>query len=213
MVDDHGLVRTGVKLILREILNDFQFFEASSKEAAIEALKENSDFTLIILDINIPNYSCEMMIEHCRLKSPYSKIMILSTNSESMMARRYYHLGVDAYVNKSSNDEEIKKAICELLNNKKYFSLDLLMNLANDTFGKGIDSTNPFEQLSHREFEVMLYLFEGKNLQEIAAILCVNASSIGTYKSRIFEKLNVKSIIELYELYSVFNNRKNNFID
>jgi len=204
IVDDHSIVRTGVKLLLQEIMTNFEYFTAASKEEALAILKVHNDLDLIILDVNISDYSCERMIENCRLKSPRSKIMILSMNSETMMAKRFYQLGVDAYVNKAVKDDQLKTAFTELLSNRKYFSPDLLIQLANETFGQQVDSSNPFAQLSQREFEVMQYLFEGKTLQEIAHILAIHPSSIGTYKARIFEKMNVTSIIDLYNMYNLF---------
>jgi DNA-binding NarL/FixJ family response regulator len=205
IVDDHGIIRTGLKIILKEIIFNFEFFEASNKEEAIEILKKTNDLDLIVLDVNIPDYSCERMIESCKIRAPKAKIMILTMNSESMMARRFYKLGVDAFVNKGSDEHQLKKALTELINNKRYFSPDLLVQLANDTFYSSTSPINPFESLSTREFEVMCYLFEGKNIQEISYILSIHPSSIGTYKSRIFDKMKVENVIELYDLFNAHN--------
>lgn len=205
IVDDHSVVIAGVKPIIQDIIPKFEYFTASTKDEALAILRDHSDLDLIILDINMPNYSCERMIENCRLKSPHSKIMILSMNSEAMMAKRFYQLGVDAYVNKAVRDDQMKTAFVELLSNRKYFSPELLIQIASETFGHSVDHSNPFSQLSQREIEVMNYLFEGKTLQEIAQILSIHPSSIGTYKSRIFEKMQVSNLIELYKMYKLLS--------
>lgn len=205
IVDDHGIVRAGVKILLSELIQNFQFFQASSKEEAMTILKNNNDLDLIILDVNIPNYSCERMIENCKIKSPNAKIMILSMNSESLMAKKFYQLGVDAYINKGSNDEQLKFALKELIEKRKFFSIELLTQIANETFFPEKEKSNPFEHLSQRENEVLQYLFEGKTLQEISQILSIHPSSIGTYKTRIFEKMNTNNLIELYDLYKLYN--------
>ncbi len=204
IVDDHSIVRTGIKLVLTEISKSIQCYSASNKEEAFAVLKEQSDFDLIILDVNIPNYSCERMIEYCRVKCPHARLMILSMNSENMMAKRFYQLGIDAYVNKGSDDELIKHIILELFSNKKYFSPEFLLQIADETFGTSAPGENPFNSLSQREFEVMQYLLEGKNVQDISTILAVHPSTIGTYKSRIFEKLKVDNVIDLYNLYNFY---------
>jgi len=206
IVDDHGIVRAGVKILLSEFIANFEYFQASSKEEALKIMKDNSDLNLIILDINIPNYSVERMIENCKFYAANAKIMIFSMNSEALMAKRFYQLGVDAYVNKGANDDQLKLALTELLNGNKYFSIDLLTQLANDALFPERNANNPFENLSQREKEVLHYLFEGKSLQEISTILSIHSSSIGTYKTRIFEKMNTHNLIELYELYKLYNN-------
>lgn len=205
IVDDHGIVRTGVKLLLKEVNPNLKVFTAAKKEEAFAILKEIEDFSLIILDINIPNYSCERMIEYCKIKCPSAKIMILSMNAENMMARRYYQIGVDAYVNKGVNDETMKDVFQELLANKKYYSPEFLKQVAEETFGTNNYSDNPFIVLSQREFEVMQFLIDGKSIQETSNILSVHPSTIGTYKSRIFEKLKVDNLIDLYTLYVTHN--------
>jgi DNA-binding NarL/FixJ family response regulator len=199
-------VRLGTRKFLEKVISEFEYFEASNKEEAYNLLKKEINFDLIILDVNIPEFSCDQFIDICRVKSPGSKIMILSMNSELVMARRFYKLGVDAYVSKSSMDIDIENAFREVLNNKKYFSNELLKQLALDAFSAQKSYESPFEMLSAREFEIMGYLFQGKNVQEISQLLAIHQSSVSTYKTRIFEKLKVDNLIELYELFKTYNN-------
>lgn len=204
ILDDHGIVRTGMRLLLKELIPNLNFYEASKKEEAYTIIKEVPFIDLIILDVNIPNYSCERMIEYCAIKCPNAKIMILSMNSESMMAKRFYQLGAVAYVNKGVDDAKMKEIFTQIIQHKKYYSPEFLKQIAEESFG-GDANANPFKDLSNREFEVMHFLLEGKNAQEIAKIMSIHPSTIGTYKTRIFEKLKVDNLIDLYHLFSIYN--------
>lgn len=203
IVDDHAIVRTGIKLLLNEILREFNFYSAPSKDDALRFLKDVDSFNLIILDINMPDYNCENMIEICKIKHPEAKILILSMNAEEVLAKRYYKLGADGYLNKGADDEEIKRAIGQILSNKKYFSIEYLERLANESILGSPNLENPFEGLSHRELDVLKLLLEGKSIQDISKILSVQSSTVSTYKSRIFEKLNTDNLIEIYDLYKL----------
>lgn len=205
IVDDHLLIRIGVKNILDKILKNYEYFEAVNKSEALDFFRRNINFDLVILDINIPNYSCDQVIEICRMKCPSAKILILSMHSEKLMARRYYKLGIDAYVVKSADGKHLELAISDVLKNKKYFSEELLQQLASDLFCENKVNESPFEILTTREFEVMNLLFQGKSVQEISQILSIHQSSVSTYKARIYEKLMVGNIIELYSLFRVYN--------
>jgi DNA-binding NarL/FixJ family response regulator len=205
IVDDHAIIRCGVKLVLEELLVSFEYYEAENKNDANKLLKEQSNFNLIILDVNMPNYSCERMIENCRISSPKAKIMILTMNAESMMAKKFYQLGVDAFVEKGADLNQLKSAFADLFAGKRYFSMDLLLQLAQNSLSPDENPTNPFDLLSQREFEVLMNLFLGKNLQDVGNTLSLHPSSVSTYKARIFEKMKVNNLIELHEMYKLFN--------
>lgn len=204
MVDDHSIVKTGVKLLIMELAVKFNFFSASNHDEAVLILREQERLDLVILDINIPNYNCERMIELVKLKHPESKILILSMNPEEVMAKRFYKMGIHGYSSKNASDDELKKAINDILNNKKYFSTSFLQLIANELGGETEKKENPFEELSQREFDVLQLLIQGKSIQEISKSLSLHTSTISTYKSRIFEKLHTENVIDLYNMFNAF---------
>lgn len=206
IVDDHSIVRLGIKHILKEIDSNITFFEADNKSDAIKALQNKSGFDLFILDVNMPEYSCEQMIELCKLKFANAKIMILTMAHESLLAKRFYQMGIDAFINKSTIDNDLKIAFQRLFENKKYYSNNFLNQIAEESLNnKRSFSDNPLTILSQKEMEVLQHLVEGKALKEISNILSAHQSTISTYKKRIFEKLNVDNLIDLYTIYNLYN--------
>jgi DNA-binding NarL/FixJ family response regulator len=122
-------------------------------------------------------------------------------NSEELYAKRFIKLGVRGYLSKESRTEEIRKAITSVLNGEIYVSKKVRKDLSED-LKKGAD--NPFHKLSDREMQTVKYLLHGYSLPEIKKILNIHSSTIGTYKTRIFEKLKIKSLGELSELAKMY---------
>lgn len=204
MVDDYAIVSAGMEFLLQNIGWPMSFCAANNRNDAMKRIQSLGNIDLVILSASTPDYSCEQLMSYCRLNCPAAKILIFSVNSEQFMARHFYKLGADGYLSKRSDDATIKKVIVELLEGRKYYSQEFLRQLAIDTLeGKQDVAKNPLQRLSNRELEVLEQLVEGKTIQEIAQAFSINASTIATYKSRIFEKLNVDNMISLYKLYTL----------
>lgn len=107
------------------------------------------------------------------------------------------------FVSKNAGLQEFKKAIELVMQNRKYISENLAQLLATGIGMKEKDS--PFENLSSREFDIATLLMKGKSISEIAELLNLNISTVGTYKARLLEKLGVKNMVELIELGKVYN--------
>ena len=131
------------------------------------------------------------------------KILMFSMNDEEVYARRYLKMGVMGYIKKDEHVDEIKKAITTVLNNKKYISMGLSQLLIEDMHSKHPE--NPFDSLSLREFEIAGHLIRGESVAEICQKLKLHPSTVGTHKSRIFEKLKCSNIIDLNLLAKVHN--------
>jgi DNA-binding NarL/FixJ family response regulator len=116
-----------------------------------------------------------------------------------MYARRYLKMGAMGYLRKDESDNEIKKAITNVLENKKYISPALSEKLLLD-FQNDVHNENPFDQLSPREFEIVQHLSRGESLAEICEKLTLHSSTVGTHKARILKKLNCRNIVELSDL-------------
>ena len=124
-------------------------------------------------------------------------------NAESIYALRFIKAGAMGFISKDAPLDEIKKAIDQVVNGKKYISEEMLFVLAEGTSANA--NTNPFSTLSAREFEIVSMLLNGKTISLIAADLNLGISTVGTHKGRIFTKLKVTNLLELKELANSFN--------
>lgn len=202
LVDDHVVVRSGVKTLLSEIYTPAEIHEAMNGESALSKLKEHQ-FDLIILDIQMPNTDTLGLMEYIHITYPDAKILMFSMSAENIYAKRFMKAGAYGFISKEAPLEEITRAINIILNNKKYISDSFAERLAEDSFsGK---SGNPFNELSPREFEIVSLLLDGKTVTDISHSLNIQTSTVGTHKARLFEKLGVTNILELKELATAYN--------
>jgi len=202
IADDHTIVRSGIKLILKDLLPSMLIDEASNGDEVVLCVKKY-DYELIVLDINMPDTDSITLVSNLFAYREHSKILIYTMNSEDLYAKRYIKLGVLGYLSKESRSEEIRKAITSVLNGDVYVSKKLMKELSEDTQSKKRPE-NPFDLLSDREIQTVKYLLHGYSPLEIRKILNVHSSTIGTYKTRIFEKLQIKSLHELEELARMY---------
>jgi DNA-binding NarL/FixJ family response regulator len=202
LVDDHVIVRSGIKLLLAEVYKQCEVHEASDGDTAIEKLKAGS-FDLIMLDIQMPKTDTFGLMEYIHIKYPAAKVLIFSVSAENTYARRFMKAGAYGFVSKESPLEEIIKAINLVLNDRKYISESLAYKIAEDSFAGRSD--NPFNKLSPREFEIVSLLLNGQTVSDISQSLNIQTSTVGTHKARLFEKLKVTNILELKELATAYN--------
>jgi two-component system invasion response regulator UvrY len=202
LVDDHVVVRSGIKTLLSEIYNPAEVHEAMNGETAIQKLK-NEQFDLIIMDIQMPNTDTLGLMEYIHITYPAAKVLMFSMSAENIYAKRFMKAGASGFVSKEAPLEDITRAINTILNGKKYISDTLAEKLAEDSYsGK---SGNPFNELSPREFEIVSLLLEGKTVTDISHALNIQTSTVGTHKARLFEKLGVTNILELKEMATTYN--------
>jgi len=202
IADDHTIVRSGIKLIIQDLLPSAVFDEASNGDEVIAYVKKN-DYELIVLDINMPDTDAITLVVNVLAYREQSKILIYTMNPEELYAKRFIKLGVLGYLNKESRAEEIKKAITCVLKGDVYISKQIRKDLNEDMHSKK-GGDNPFEKLSDREIQTVKYLLDGYSLLEIRKILNVHSSTVGTYKTRIFEKLKIKTLHELGQLARMY---------
>ena len=202
LVDDHVVVRSGVKILLADLYTSSEIHEAMNGETAIVKLKEG-EYDLILLDIQMPNTDTLGLMEYIHVTYPAAKVLMFSMSAENIYAKRFMKAGAFGFVSKEAPLEEITKAITTILGGKKYISESLAQKLAEDSYsGK---SGNPFNELSPREFEIVSLLLEGKTVTEISQVLNIQTSTVGTHKARLFEKLRVENILQLKELATTYN--------
>jgi DNA-binding NarL/FixJ family response regulator len=202
LVDDHSVIRRGMKIIIENFIPHVAIDEAQDGDSAYEKIKEK-DYDLVILDVNMPNTDSFGLVTNILALKPAMKILMFSMNDEEVYAKRYLKMGVMGYVKKDEPESEIKKAITTVLNNKKYVSQKLSQIMIGDLHRNNAD--NPFDNLSPREFEIAQHLIRGESLADICNKLTLHSSTVGTHKARIFEKLKCKNIIDLSALAKVHN--------
>jgi two-component system invasion response regulator UvrY len=197
IADDHFIIRTGLKLIIENFMPRCKIAEAENGQSTFEQIKHN-DYDLLILDINMPNTDSFMLVSNILALKPGVKILMFSMNDEAVYAKRYLKMGVMGYLKKDEPESEIRKAITTVLNNRRYISPGLGQALAEDLHSNAPE--NPFDNLSPREFEIVQHLIRGESVAKICQDLSLHASTVGTHKARIFDKLNCSNIIELNSL-------------
>jgi two-component system invasion response regulator UvrY len=202
LVDDHVVVRSGIKILLTEIYTPAEIHEAMNGDTAVEKLKEET-FDLIILDIQMPKTDTLGLMEYIHITYPNAKVLMFSMSAENIYAKRFMKAGAYGFISKEAPLDEITRAINIILSGKKYISDTFAEKLAEDSFsGK---SGNPFNELSPREFEIVTLLLEGKTVTDISHSLNIQTSTVGTHKARLFDKLGVSNILELKELSTTYN--------
>ncbi len=202
LADDHAIIRTGLKLLITNYIANSVIDEAWDGDSAFKKIKEK-DYHLIILDVNMPGTDSFGLVSNIISYKAEANILMFSMNAEEIYAKKYLQLGAKGYINKISSEEEIKRAIDNVREGKRYISPTLSAALADEALGKR--TNNPFDKLSPREFEIVMYLIKGKSSADICNALNLQTSTVGTHKARIFEKLNCRNIVDINTLAKVYN--------
>jgi len=203
LVDDHAIIRTGLKLLILQSFPHSIIDEANDGNAAFELLKK-CDYDLVVMDIHMPNTDSFGIIQTILTLKPALKIIMFSVNDEEIYAKRYLEIGAMGYLNKDASTDEIIKTITLVLNNRKYISGKLNEKLLSD-LQSNCQSDHPFDKLSSRQFQIVQHLAHGDSVSKIAEKLNLDTSTIGTHKGRIFKKLGCCNVIDLNKLAKVYN--------
>jgi two-component system, NarL family, invasion response regulator UvrY len=196
IAEDHTMVRYGTNMVLKELFPNGKISQAVNFEQLIKLLDIQA-FDLLILDINIPGGDNLQMIDVIRLRQPAIRILIFSAYDEQLFAIRYLQAGVQGYLMKQAPENEMKEAIQAVMNNDIYISQGIKQRLLFNASEKKLADGNPLHLLSDRETEVLQQLIKGTTLATIANTLGLQVSTVSTYKTRIFEKLEVNNLVEL----------------
>lgn len=205
IVDDHEVVRDGVKRIFDDQPGEVAFGEASTPQEAVRLVREN-DWDVVVLDLSLGGKSGLELLKELQQSFPKLPVLILSMHSEEQYARRAFKAGAAGYITKDSPREELFKAINKVIGGGRYVSAALAEKLIFD-FRKGMESS-PLEMLSDREFEVLRLIASGKTVGEIAEMLSLSDKTISTYRARLLEKMGMRTNAELTH-YAIHNNLVN----
>ena len=194
IVDDHEVLREGVKRIFDKQVGAITFGEASSGPEALRLAREQ-DWDIVVLDLSLTGQNGLEVLKELKQIRPRLPVLILSMHTEVQFARRAFKAGASGYITKDSPRSELTKAINKVIDEGRYISQALAEKLFVD-IGRDTDR-QPHETLSDREFEVMRLIASGKTAGEIAKLLSLSDSTISTYRARILEKMGMKTNAEL----------------
>ena len=194
VVDDHAVVRRGVLQVLAEAPDMIVTGEADSGLAVLQMAQAN-DYDVIVLDIALPDASGLEILKQLRTLRPEQQVLMLSVYPEKQYAIRALRAGAAGYLTKDSAPDELTMAIRQVAQGRKYITRSLAEQLA-----AGLEEeteSEPHETLSDREYQVMRLLTAGKSVTDIAGELSVSVKTVSTYRTRILEKLGLKTTAEI----------------
>ena len=194
VVDDHEVVRKGLIKVLVETLQPVKVDEAKTGQDALGKVLK-SEYDLVLLDIKMPRKSGLDVLKEIKQHRPKLPVMILSMHPEEQFAIRAMRAGASGYLTKESAGDELVLAIRKALKGEKYISGSLAQILAGE-----LDSDPekpPHENLSDREYQVMVMIASGKPVGAIAKELCLSVKTISSYRANILLKTRMKNNAEI----------------
>jgi two-component system invasion response regulator UvrY len=194
-VDDHELVRTGIKRIIDDVRGLKVVGEAESGEAAFQFCRANEP-DVVLMDVNMPGLggieATKKIIRYC----PDVKIIMLTVHTEDPFPSKVMQIGAHGFLSKMTGSEEMINAIRSVNVGQRYIAPDIAQQIALNQFN-GVNDDKPFDSLSERELQIMLMITKGEKVQDIAEQLNLSSKTINSYRYRMFEKLNISNDVEL----------------
>jgi DNA-binding NarL/FixJ family response regulator len=194
LVDDHTVVRRGLKQILAEEFKRAVFGEARNAQEALD-LVGTAPWNIVVLDITLPGRSGLDVMREIKKQRPRLPVLVLSIHPENQFAVRVLKLGAAGYMTKESAAEELVQAVKKVLAGGRYVSRPLAETLATNLSSDA--AKPPQELLSDREFQVLRLIAAGRIVSEIARELALSVKTISTYRGRILEKMGLRNNAEL----------------
>ncbi len=201
IVDDHSMVREGLRLRISAFPDLDVCGEASTEDEAIELVKQTNP-NLVIVDISLKCGHGIELIKRIKSIAPNVKMLVSSGFQESLYAERALRAGALGYLNKQDSGEKVIEAIRTVLSGERYISAAITQRLVSHALGIRADSTDPIDLLTDRELEVFRMIGNGKTSGAIAEELFLSTHTIDTYRENIRRKLGVKNAAE-FSRYAV----------
>jgi two-component system invasion response regulator UvrY len=193
MADDHDIVHHGLKPLLTDQFGNITFGQARNAEETLDQCTA-ADWDVVLLDITMPGRSGLDILEDLKQIRPKVPVLIMSAFPEEEFALRALKSGAAGYLDKRMLASEVVTAIKRVLTGERYVSMALASKLAAQLGG---ETRVAHESLSQREFQVLRLIAAGKTIKEIAAELSLSEKTVGTYRTRISEKLGLGTNVEL----------------
>lgn len=197
IVDDHALVRLGIRRLLEDYPDLQVVGEAESGDAALTMVKSCQP-NVILLDMKMPGMDGWEVTRRLKKTNPTIRIIALSALSTESVPARMLQLGAMGYLSKESKIDEMVLAIRKVHRGERYISAEVAQKMALSPH-ESFEQT-PFAKLSEREMQVLMMIAQGQNVPSIAKSLFLSTKTVNGYRYRMFEKLNVKNDVELIYL-------------
>jgi two-component system invasion response regulator UvrY len=194
LVDDHSIVREGLKRVLTSSANPWEITEAGTGFQALDLLRQQ-EFDLAIADLSMPGMNGLELIRRIRMSHPSVAVLVLSMHAEEQYAMRAFKAGAKGYVTKDTAAEELVAAVHKVASGGAYVSAGLAERVVQQLNGE-LQSPRHAE-LSDRELDVFQRIVAGQRLTDIAASLNLSIKTVSTHKSRIQDKLQLPSTAAL----------------
>lgn len=189
IVDDHAMIREGIKRLLEFDGNISVVAEASDGEECLSLLKK-TDFDILLLDINMPKKNGIEVLQEIRSKKMKIKVLMLTVHNEVEYLIKAVDIGVDGYILKDSESSELIKAINVILSGENFIQPSLIPSLNSKLISRDVDKEK-IEQLTKREMEILLNVANGMFNKEIAVNLNISERTVKNHISNIFKKIKV----------------------
>lgn len=194
IVDDHAMLREGLKQVVTTLPHAGAAGEAESGQEALARLREQ-EWSLVVLDISLPDRNGLDVLKQIKALYPKLPVLILSMHSEAEYAVRAFRAGAAGYLTKRSARAELVEAIQQILRGKRYITPAVAEQLLVDTTSG--EESRSLEVLSDREFQVLTMMASGLRIKDIAAQLGVSAKTVSTHRTNILAKLHLQSTADL----------------
>jgi len=197
LVDDHPVVRRGIRSLLEERVAGASLSEAGDRGSAMRLLR-SAAYGLVVVDISLPGTNGLELIKEIRREFPQLPTIVLSIHPAAQFARRALAAGAAAYVTKASEPDEVVAAVEAVRQGKTYVSRDTGL------FASRMLSRGSLDSLSDREYQVLRMLGAGRSVSSIADELSLSTKTISTYRARLLEKLGLRTNAQLMR-YAIEN--------
>jgi DNA-binding NarL/FixJ family response regulator len=194
IADDHPILRAGMVSVLNASSDLRVVAEAGNGAEVLRAMRDHA-FDVLLLDVSMPGKSGLDLMRQIRKDNPRLPILIVSSFPEDQYALRSIRAGASGYITKMSAPGELVSAVRTVANGRKYITPAIAEMLAEAV--ERPDNATPHESLSDREFQTMKMIAAGHSLTEIAEVLCISVKTVSVYRSRVLEKMRMKSNVEL----------------
>jgi DNA-binding NarL/FixJ family response regulator len=194
IADDHGLIREGLKKVLREA-TDIEIAGEAQDAPELFELLQKTKVDGILLDLSLPGKSGMDALQEIKQQHPGLPVLILSAHPEELFAVRALKAGASGYVTKDQAPQELVQAIRKIVNGGKYVSSSLAEKLAAEV--KNPSDIPLHETLSNREYQILCLIAAGKPPRDIATELMISINTVNTYRTRMLEKMGMKTDAEV----------------
>ena len=203
-VDVLAIFRQGVKNILLQHDRQAKVGEAGTADEAMKLIRETR-WDAVVLDLSLPDRSGLQLLTEIKRENADLPVVILSMHAEDEYAVRAIRAGASGYITKEGAPEELVVALQKVVRGGRYMTPALAEKVAFAFASADSPQAKPHHTLSERELEILRFIGEGKSLKEIAATLSLSVKSVGTYRARVLEKMNMSTNADLIR-YVIENN-------